>query len=110
MKGGDLTCGFDTAALNAHYNSLLVSSRNETIQAQIQHQAWQAAFGRVSENVRLAMKHTTDGGLPYRARIAGLKEENRLLRAKAGWDPPSDDSDQEKEDEDLDKLEAARGL
>ena len=82
-------------AIHAHYNALLAQSRNETLQTQLTHQAWQASLTRVSENVRGALRERTDMGLPYRKKIAALKEENRLLRARAGWDPPSDDSDVE---------------
>lgn len=33
--------------------------------------------------------------MPYKRRIAALKEENRILRAKVGWDPPVDSEDEE---------------
>ncbi|KAK6007123.1 hypothetical protein QM012_006131 [Aureobasidium pullulans] len=79
-----------TIALHAHYNSLLETSRNETIQAQLTHQAWQASLMRLSENLRQAQRAHEEGSLPYRRRIAALKEENRILRAKAGWEPASD--------------------
>ncbi|GAM87837.1 hypothetical protein ANO11243_058650 [Dothideomycetidae sp. 11243] len=84
-----------TNAIHAHYNALLATSRNETLQAQLTHQAWQASVARVAEGVRLAYAEESDHSLPYRKRIAALKEENRLLRAKAGWDPPSDSEEDE---------------
>ena len=81
-------------AIHHHYNTLLESSRNETMQAHLTHQAWQASLSRVSEYVRMASKEKSEGSLPYKRKIAALKEENRLLRAKAGWDPPSDSEDE----------------
>ena len=87
------------AAIHAHYNALLETSRNETLQAQLTHQAWQASVQRVAEGVRLAHAEKTDQSLPYRKRIAALKEENRLLRLKAGWDPPSDSEDEDEFDD-----------
>ncbi|GAB7340421.1 hypothetical protein MBLNU457_6855t2 [Dothideomycetes sp. NU457] len=83
-----------TIAIHQHYSSLLESSRNETLQAHLTHQAWQASLSRVSEYVRMATKEKSEDSLPYRRKIAALKEENRLLRAKAGWDPPSDSEDE----------------
>ncbi|KAH0304401.1 hypothetical protein KCU71_g10251, partial [Aureobasidium melanogenum] len=92
-----------TIALHAHYNSLLETSRNETIQAQLTHQAWQASLLRLSENLRLAQSAHEEGTLPYRRRIAALKEENRILRAKAGWEPASDSENSDDEDDVFDE-------
>ncbi|KAI4748173.1 hypothetical protein E4T50_01589 [Aureobasidium sp. EXF-12298] len=92
-----------TLALHAHYNSLLETSRNETIQAQLTHQAWQASLLRLSENLRLAQSAHEEGTLPYRRRIAALKEENRILRAKAGWEPASDSENSDDEDDVFDE-------
>ncbi|KAI5208906.1 hypothetical protein E4T38_02623 [Aureobasidium subglaciale] len=86
-------------ALHAHYNSLLETSRNETIQAQLTHQAWQASLMRLSEYLRLAQRAHEEGALPYRRRIAALKEENRILRAKAGWEPASESEHSDDEDD-----------
>jgi len=41
------------------------------------------------------MKEREETALPYRRKIAALKEENRILRARVGWDPPSDSEDEE---------------
>ena len=90
-------------ALHAHYNSLLETSRNETIQAQLTHQSWQASLLRLAENLRLAHSAHEEGSLPYRRRIAALKEENRILRAKAGWEPASDSENSEDEDDVFDE-------
>lgn len=90
-------------ALHAHYNSLLETSRNETIQAQLTHQAWQASLLRLSEYLRLAQRAHEEGSLPYRRRIAALKEENRILRAKAGWEPASESEGSDDEDDVFDE-------
>ncbi|PNS16681.1 hypothetical protein CAC42_4645 [Sphaceloma murrayae] len=86
-------------SIHTYYHQLLSTSRNETLQAQLTHQAWQASLARVSEGVRLAYKEKTEQSLPYLKKIAALKEENRLLRQKVGWDPPSDSSGEEDEGE-----------
>lgn len=50
----------------------------------------------MSEYVRLALRENGEGSLPYRRRIAALKEENRLLRRKVGWEVLEDsESDEE---------------
>lgn len=82
---------------------MLETSRNETIQAQLTHQAWQASLLRLSENLRGAQAAHEEGTLPYRRRIAALKEENRILRAKAGWEPASDSENSDDEDEAFDE-------
>lgn len=82
-------------ALHQHYTTLLAASRNETLQAQLTHQQWQGSLQKVSEGVRMALKERTEEVLPYKRRIAALKEENRLLRAKVGWDPPEESEDDE---------------
>ncbi|KAF4554823.1 Hypothetical protein D9617_3g018920 [Elsinoe fawcettii] len=87
----------ETNAIHAHYLNLLSASHNETVQAQLTHQAWQASLQRVSEGVRSAYRDKTEQALPYMKKIAGLKEENRLLRQKVGWDPPSDSEAEEEE-------------
>lgn len=84
-------------ALHQHYTQLLSQSRSETIQAQLTHQEWQAGLKRVSEGVRMALKARGEEGMPYKRRIAALKEENRILRAKVGWDPPADSDDEGEE-------------
>ncbi|WPH02570.1 Hypothetical protein R9X50_00543500 [Acrodontium crateriforme] len=84
-------------ALHQHYTSLLSQSRNETIEAQLTHQAWQAGLQRVSEGMRQALVSREEEGRPWKKRIAALKEENRILRAKVGWDPPVDSEDESDE-------------
>lgn len=50
------------------------------------------------------MKARQEEGMPYKRRIAGLKEENRVLRKMAGWEPAVDSDDEEVVEE-----EARRG-
>ena len=82
-------------SLHEHYTGLLQQSRYETIEAQLTHQAWQAGLKRVSEGVREAVKAREEEGRPWKGRIAGLKEENRVLRKMVGWDPPVDSDEEE---------------
>ena len=79
------------------------------MQAQLTHQAWQASVARVAEGVRLAYREKSDGVRPYQRKIAALREENRLLRAKAGWDPPSDSESDEDYDEEEEQPPPAKG-
>lgn len=86
-------------SLHEHYSAQLLQARNETIEAQLTHQAWQARLQTLNETVKAAYKAREEEGQPYRKRIAALKEENRILRAQAGWEPPlySDDDAEDEE-------------
>jgi hypothetical protein len=44
------------------------------------------------------MRAREEEGMPWKRRIAALKEENRILRAKVGWDPPVDSDEEEQEE------------
>lgn len=92
-----------------HYNNLLDQERMETMEARLEHQAWQAGLQRVSEGVRMAMKAREEEAMPWRARIAALKEENRILRKKAGWDPPADSDDEDAANNQANADEEQRG-
>ena len=72
------------------------------------HQEWQAALLNHSGTVREAFKAREEEGRPYRARIAALKEENRILRLQVGWDPPVDSEEDEWDEEEV-GLEEGRG-
>lgn len=85
-------------ALHQHYTQLLSQSRSETVEAQLTHQAWQAGLKRLSEGVRTALKTREEEGMPFKSRIAALKEENRVLRKKVGWEPPVVSEDEEELD------------
>lgn len=43
----------------------------------------------------MALRERAEEVLPYRRKIAALKEENRMLRAAAGWEPAGDESDED---------------
>ncbi|RMY75947.1 hypothetical protein D0863_02246 [Hortaea werneckii] len=86
-----------TIALHKHYTTLLSQSRNETIEAQLTHQAWQGHMERLSEGVREAMRARAEEKRPWLGRIQGLKEENRVLRKMVGWEPLAEDSEDEEE-------------
>ncbi|KAK4984452.1 hypothetical protein LTR50_006576 [Elasticomyces elasticus] len=96
-----------TIALHAHYQSLLTTSRAETLQLQLQHQGWQAALSRAAEYARLALRERSEDVLPYRRKIARLKDENAILRRKVGWTDIGD-SDEEV-DEGLGGMAVVRG-
>lgn len=53
----------------------------------------------MSEGVREAYKSREEEARPWRAKVRGLREENRVLRRMAGWDPPEADSDDDDGDE-----------
>lgn len=95
-----------TLALHKHYTHLLSESRNETIEAQLTHQAWQGHMGRLSEGLREAMKAREEERRPWLGRIKGLKEENRVLRRMAGWEAVEDSDDEEEMEA---EAEARRG-
>ena len=98
-------------SVHQHYSDQLLQARNETIDAQLTHQAWQGRLQKLDESLRAAYKAMEEEGHPYRKRIAALKEENRILRTKVGWDPPadSDDEDWEYEESMRDNREGGRG-
>ncbi|KAF2725919.1 hypothetical protein K431DRAFT_55139 [Polychaeton citri CBS 116435] len=80
-------------ALHQHYTGLLQQSRSETIDAQIVHQEWQDGLSRLSGTLRETLRDRESGVRPWRVKVANLKEENRVLRSLAGWNPPSEDED-----------------
>ncbi|TKA26443.1 hypothetical protein B0A50_05279 [Salinomyces thailandicus] len=81
--------------LHKHYTTLLAQSRNETIEAQLTHQAWQEHLGRLSGGVRAAMKAREEERRPWLGKVRGLREENRVLRRMVGWEPAGDESEEE---------------
>nr|POE75581.1 hypothetical protein CFP56_53693 [Quercus suber] len=87
-----------TIALHQHYTTLLSQSRNETLEAQLKHQAWQASLTRLNGDLRAAVTAREEEGRPWRRRVAALREENRILRQKVGWEPlPRSDDEEEEE-------------
>lgn len=100
-----------TIMLHAHYNRLLEESRNETVQAQVTHQKWQAVLGGLSRGVRSAYREVGEKEGYWRAKVAGLRDENKVLRRLAGWEDAEDSSDSGGDgDEDRDgNLDAEEG-
>lgn len=86
-------------SVHEHYSAQLLQARGETMEAQLTHQAWQARLKKLDETVNKAYQAREEEGRPYRKRIAALKEENRILRSKVGWDPPADSEDEEWEED-----------
>jgi hypothetical protein len=112
--------------VHRHYSQQLTSAREELVEAQITHQRWQESLGRLSEGVRGAYREREealsgpaqkgDGGgkkggggaggdedavRSWRAKVAGLREENRVLRKMVGWEEAPPDSDEEPEPEEV---------
>ena len=86
-------------SLHQRYTQQLQQSRYETIEAQMCHQEWQSGLSRLSEGVREALKSREEEILPWKGKVAGLKEENRILRRKVGWDPLPESEDEDEGDE-----------
>ena len=95
------------SSLHRHYVDIVQQSRQETMDAQLTHQAWQAGLQRVSQGVRESLKAREEEGAPWKKRIAALKSENKLLRKKVGWEPPVD-SDSESDDDEVNEEEKLR--
>jgi chromosome segregation ATPase len=92
--------------LHTLYSGQLLQARQETVDAQIVHQEWQARLEGLETNVRKAFEEREkegDGKEGWRRRVAALREENRVLRMMAGWDPPlpMDSDDEEEAEEEL---------
>lgn len=85
-------------SLHQHYIQLLQDSRKETISAQLIHQGWQASLSRLDTELKNAIKAREQEKDPFRRRIAMLKEENRVMREKLGWEKIVHDSDEEDEE------------
>lgn len=80
-------------SMHQHYTQQLQDSRKETISAQLIHQDWQASLSRLDEELKKAVKARDQEKDPFRRRLAALREENRVLRAKVGWEKKDWDSD-----------------
>lgn len=93
-------------SIHKHYTHLLQESRAETVQAQQIHQDWQRGLSKLNEELRRAVRAREDEKLPFTRKISALKEENRVLRGLAGWEPAHDD---DSEDEELEAMSVADG-
>lgn len=98
-------------SIHKHYTNLLQESRGETVQAQQIHQDWQRGLSKLNEELRRAVKSREDQKLPFTRKVAALKEENRVLRGLAGWEPAEDDSSDDEEEVEATSAEGrGRGL
>ena len=82
-------------SIHRHYTHLLQESRGETVQAQQIHQDWQRSLSKLNEDLRRAVQAREEEKNPFTRKVAALKEENRVLRGLAGWQPAEDDSSDE---------------
>lgn len=96
-------------SLHQHYTALLQEARKETIDVQLIHQAWQASLSRLDTELKRAVKAREQEKDPFRRRIAMLKEENRVMREKLGWEKIVHESDEEDDDE-LSSIDRGRSV
>lgn len=82
-------------SLHKHYTHLLQESRGETVQAQQIHQDWQRSLSKLNEELRRAVQAREDEKRPFTRKVAALREENRVLRGLAGWEPAEEGSSEE---------------
>ncbi|KAH9824478.1 SGF29 tudor-like domain, partial [Teratosphaeria destructans] len=85
--------------LHRHYTALLAQSREETIEAQLVHQGWQAALGRLSEEVRAAWAEREKERRGWMGRWRGVRGENRVLRRMVGWEVEGASEDEDEGEE-----------
>ncbi|OCK84364.1 hypothetical protein K432DRAFT_378685 [Lepidopterella palustris CBS 459.81] len=76
--------------LHKHYHDLIEKERATSMQLRLEHAEWQAGLGRVAEYARLALRAQNEADLPALRKIRELKNENRVLRALAGWEEASE--------------------
>ncbi|KAK5115355.1 hypothetical protein LTR62_001555 [Meristemomyces frigidus] len=86
-------------SIHSHYGQLLTQSREELVEAQIRHQGWQEGLGRLSKSLRGLAGEWESDRRPWVGVGAGLKEENRVLRRLAGWEPIQYDEDEDEDDD-----------
>ncbi|CAI6332684.1 unnamed protein product [Periconia digitata] len=82
-------------SLHKHYQGLLDTERNTSMQMRLEHAEWQAGLGRVAEYARGALKGQAESEMGLRSEIRELKEENRVLRRLAGWEAKPDSENEE---------------
>ncbi|EMC99399.1 hypothetical protein BAUCODRAFT_48494, partial [Baudoinia panamericana UAMH 10762] len=82
-------------ALHQHYDDLIRQSREETLEAHITHQRWQESLSRLSGQLREAFKSREQERRPWVGKLRAMREENKVLRRMAGWEPLPPDSEEE---------------
>lgn len=95
-------------SVHKHYTHLLEEARGETVKAQQIHQDWQRGLSKLNEELRRAVQAREEEKNPFTRKVAALKEENRVLRGLAGWEPAEDDSSEDEEGE-VEIVTAAEG-
>ena len=85
-------------SIHKHYTHLLQEARGETVQAQQIHQDWQRSLSKLNEELRRAVQAREEEKNPFTRKVSALKEENRVLRGLAGWEPAEEDSSDEEEE------------
>lgn len=84
-------------SLHKHYQGLLDAERSTSMQMRLEHAEWQAGLGRVAEYARNALNGQAESEMGLKREIVELKEENRVLRGLAGWEPrPGSEDDEQK--------------
>lgn len=86
-------------SIHAHYNNLLERERQEKMEQNLEHAKWQAGLQNVARYARMALTAQNDEGLPHLSKIRELKNENKVLRKLAGWEPVEDSSEDESDGE-----------
>ena len=84
-------------SIHKHYTHLLEEARGETVKAQQIHQDWQRSLSKLNEELRRAVTAREEEKNPFTRKVSALKEENRVLRGLAGWEPAEGDSSDEEE-------------
>lgn len=95
-------------SIHKHYTHLLEEARGETVKAQQIHQDWQRSLSKLNEELRRAVTAREEEKNPFTRKVSALKEENRVLRGLAGWEPAEGDSSDEEEGE-VEIITAAEG-
>jgi chromosome segregation ATPase len=96
-------------SIHKHYTKLLQEARGETVQAQQIHQDWQRSLSKLNEELRRAVQAREEEKNPFTRKVSALKEENRVLRGLAGWEPADEDSSDEEEEVEIVTAAETRG-
>lgn len=79
------------------------------MQAQQIHQDWQRSLSKLNEELRRAVQAREEEKNPFTRKVSALKEENRVLRGLAGWEPADEDSSDGEEQIELVTAAESRG-
>ncbi|KAF1951173.1 hypothetical protein CC80DRAFT_425191 [Byssothecium circinans] len=87
-------------SLHKHYQGLLDTERNTSMQLRLEHAEWQAGLGRVAEYARGALKGHAESEMGLLREVKELKEENRVLRRLVGWEEKEEEDSSDEEEAD----------